>query len=83
MGYFELMAIVAIGWIAIEIIKAVKGTSSIDKESLMEEFFGEDGLSDGSGKLKKEIAELKERVATLEAIVTDEKYQLNKEINNL
>ena len=32
---------------------------------------------------KTEIAELKERVATLEAIVTDEKYQLNKEISRL
>ena len=33
--------------------------------------------------LRSEVAELKERVATLEKIVTDEKYQLNKEFENL
>ena len=33
--------------------------------------------------LKQEIADLKDRVATLEKIVTDEKYTLNKEFENL
>ena len=33
--------------------------------------------------LKQEIADLKDRVATLERIVTDEKYSLNKEFENL
>lgn len=33
--------------------------------------------------LRQEIADLKERVATLEKIVTDEKYSLNKEFENL
>lgn len=31
----------------------------------------------------KEIAQLKARVETLERIVTDDKYQLNKEFDNL
>ena len=33
--------------------------------------------------LKQEVSELRERVATLEKIVTDEKYTLNKEFENL
>lgn len=33
--------------------------------------------------LKQEVADLKDRVATLEKIVTDEKYSLNKEFENL
>lgn len=33
--------------------------------------------------LKQEVAALRERVATLEKIVTDEKYSLNKEFENL
>ena len=33
--------------------------------------------------LRAEVADLKERVATLEKIVTDEKYNLNKEFENL
>lgn len=33
--------------------------------------------------LNQELASLKDRVATLERIVTDEKYQLNKEFENL
>jgi hypothetical protein len=37
----------------------------------------------GDKALTKEIESLKERVATLEKIVTDEKYQLNKEFENL
>jgi len=37
----------------------------------------------GDEKLLKELADLKERVAVLEKIVTDEKYDLRNEINNL
>ena len=33
--------------------------------------------------LEQEITELKDRVATLERIVTDEKYQLNKQFESL
>lgn len=32
---------------------------------------------------QQELESLKERVATLEKIVTDEKYQLNREFDNL
>lgn len=34
-------------------------------------------------KLEKELSEVKERLNTLEAIVTDEKYQLNQEFSKL
>ncbi|MCC2606300.1 hypothetical protein [Planctobacterium marinum] len=36
-----------------------------------------------SERLQAEISQLKERVATLEKIVTDEKYQLKKEFDSL
>lgn len=39
--------------------------------------------SAGSEGLKQEIQELKQRVATLEAIVTDKSYTLKQEINKL
>ncbi len=39
-----------------------------------------DNLND---ELKKEVKALSERVKTLETIVTDEGYQVQKEINNL
>jgi hypothetical protein len=39
--------------------------------------------SGASEELKKEIALLKNRVETLEKIVTDESYQLDKKISNL
>lgn len=39
--------------------------------------------SEDNGQLKAEIQQLKERVATLERIVTDSKYQLNKEFDSL
>ncbi|XOV79367.1 MAG: hypothetical protein ACFHVJ_00025 [Aestuariibacter sp.] len=39
--------------------------------------------SEDSFQFQKEIEQLKERVATLEKIVTDEKYTLNKEFDNL
>ena len=39
--------------------------------------------TDETDALKAEVASLKERVATLEKIVTDEKYNLNKEFENL
>lgn len=39
--------------------------------------------SQDSDHLRAEINSLKERVATLEKIVTDSKYQLNKEFDSL
>ncbi len=39
--------------------------------------------SAGSEALKQEIQDLKQRVATLEAIVTDKSYSLKQEINKL
>lgn len=42
-------------------------------------------LASGKGvdKLEQEISELKQRVATLESIVTDRAYQLKEQINQL
>jgi len=37
----------------------------------------------GSDELKQQIAQLSERVKTLEKIVTDEGYQVSKEIDKL
>lgn len=39
--------------------------------------------SAGSEALQQEIADLKQRVATLEAIVTDKSYHLKQQINQL
>lgn len=41
------------------------------------------GDSREADALREEVSELRERVATLERIVTDEKYSLNKEFENL
>lgn len=42
-------------------------------------------LASGKGvdKLEQEISELKQRIATLESIVTDKSYQLKQQINQL
>ncbi|MDP2716376.1 hypothetical protein [Rheinheimera sp.] len=42
-------------------------------------------LASGKGvdKLEQEIAELKQRIAALESIVTDKPYQLKQQINQL
>ena len=42
-------------------------------------------LASGKGvdKLEQEISDLKQRVATLESIVTDRSYQLKEQINQL
>jgi hypothetical protein len=47
--------------------------------------FKEKSLSHASGseEVKNEIAALKSRIETLEKIVTDEGYQLDKKISNL
>ena len=42
-----------------------------------------ESATDQEQDLKEEIELLKERVATLESIVTDKGYQLNKEIDEL
>ncbi len=42
---------------------------------------GEDGKSRREQKLEKEVDELKQRVQTLETIVTDRKFQWESELN--
>ncbi len=39
--------------------------------------------SDGHAELEQQVADLQARVEVLEKIVTDDKYQLNKELNAL
>lgn len=83
MGIFDVFALAVIGYIIIEVVKAWKGNGS-SLEDITDELLGS-GF-DESKKVKalnEEIASLKDRVATLEAIVTDEKYQLKKEIETL
>lgn len=49
--------------------------------------FGDDGSgagwAEGGNKLKKRVAELEERVKTLERIVTDKSDRLSREIDSL
>lgn len=66
------VAIVAIiCWAIVELTNGPRGKKK-DK--------AEKGQNDA---LKQEVEALKDRVATLEKIVTDEKYSLNKEFENL
>lgn len=84
MNFFDLMALAVIGWIIIEVIKAIKGKSSDSVSATTAELFDCEWNDNKKVKaLNKEVAALKERIANLEAIVTDEKYQLNKEIDKL
>ncbi|ALO35240.1 hypothetical protein CMT41_11310 [Colwellia sp. MT41] len=46
-------------------------------------FAHNDNTDDKNDELKKEIHALNERVQVLEKIVTDEGYQVQKDINNL
>mgnify|MGYP000108750008 CR=1 FL=1 len=88
MNIFNVFALMVIGWVIVEVVKAWRGTGTKRakdyEDGLMNDLFGSGW--DESSKVKalnQEISSLKERVATLEAIVTDEKYQLKKEIDKL
>ncbi len=67
------IAIIAIiCWAIVSIVRSGKDSGKV-KEKIAQE-------NDG---LRAEIDGLKDRIATLEAIVTDEKYSLKREFENL
>lgn len=70
MGPFEIAAIAIIGGIALSAYKVHNGNK--DKASSQE-----------LDEIKAEQERLKQRVATLESIVTDKSYQLKDQINRL
>lgn len=67
------IAIIAlICWAIVSITNGSKKSGKMNKQQALD-----------NDELRNEIASMKERIATLEAIVTDEKYNLNKEFDNL
>ena len=67
------IAIIAIVcWAIVAIVNSVKKSSKVTDQQSRE-----------NAELRNEINSIKERIATLEAIVTDEKYNLKKEFDNL
>lgn len=67
------IAIIAIiCWAIVSIVRSGKDTGKKSKKH-----------EDENQQLRAEIDSLKERIATLEAIVTDEKYTLKREFENL
>lgn len=68
--------------IAIIVVVAILGGVAYDAMKMRYKY---QQLASGKGidKLEQEIAELKQRTATLEAIVTDKSYQLKDQINQL
>lgn len=70
MGPFEIAALAIIGGILLSAFKVYHGKK-------------EHGSSEELAQLKAEHEKLKQRVATLESIVTDKSYQLKEQINRL
>ncbi|GLR70816.1 hypothetical protein [Agaribacter marinus] len=71
------VAVVAIiCWALVSIFRG--GQTSGKKEKLFKQ-----RMDDESIKIEEQLANMSERIAVLEKIVTDEKYSLNKEFENL
>ncbi|MCC5856491.1 MAG: hypothetical protein JJU10_12540 [Idiomarina sp.] len=70
MGVFEMVAIIVVAGCIVEIYRVRMNSQSKA---------GKDDL----GELQEQVDALKERVKTLEAIVTDKSYQLKSEIDQL
>lgn len=68
---------------AIAIVGIVFGCITAITKSVLKHRSESKMVSSDSHALKSEITQLKERVATLEKIVTDEKYSLKREFDNL
>ncbi len=67
------IAIIAIiCWAIVSITNGTKKSGKVNKQQAQD-----------NEELRNEIAAMKERIATLEAIVTDEKYNLKREFDNL
>lgn len=63
-------------WAIVEMTKGGSGSRKKDKQAMSD-------LQQEHEKLKAELDLMKERLVILEKIVTDEKYDLNKEFANL
>lgn len=70
MGPFEIAALAIIGGISLSAFKVYHAKKSHIDNDVLEQ-------------LKAEHEKLKQRVATLETIVTDKSYQLKEQINRL
>lgn len=70
----NLTAIVIVGlvcWAIVELVNGPKGKKTNKKDDQKTQ------------ELQQQITTLKERIETLEKIVTDEKYDLNRQFDNL
>ena len=70
----NLTAIAIVAIICWAIVELTQGSKSKKKSKV------DNQLND---ELKQQVADLKTRVETLEKIVTDEKYDLNRQFDNL
>ena len=68
---------------AVAIISIIFGTAYAIVATILKFVKESRSHKQGDQSLNQEIENLKERVATLEKIVTDDKYQLHKEFENL
>lgn len=76
MSWTAVLIVGIICWAIVAMTQGRKSTSKKDKVSVSE-------MQNEHEQLKAEIAAMAERLAVLEKIVTDEKYQLNKEFESL
>lgn len=75
LGTVIILSVIADG--IVKIIKASRSGGSRQSNTRLDE------LESDVGELEKDLEDARERIEVLEKIVTDEKYQLNKEINDL
>ena len=76
MSWTAVFIVGLICWAIVEMTKGNKSASKKDRGLISE-------LQQEHEQLKAEIKTMAERLAVLEKIVTDEKYQLNKEFDSL
>lgn len=82
MGVFEMVVvIVVVGGITTVASKYLEHNKGMDLDKLMEMGLGVD--EDGNSISLNRIEQLEERVAVLEKIVTDRRYDLKEEIDRL
>lgn len=76
MSWTAVLIVGIICWAIVAMTQGGKSISKKDKVSVSE-------MQNEHEQLKAEIVAMAERLAVLEKIVTDEKYQLNKEFESL
>jgi hypothetical protein len=74
----DITAIAIVGIICYSIVSFTKQRSPSKKDKA-----AENELQYEHSQMQEELAEMAQRLAVLEKIVTDEKYQLNKEFESL